>query len=112
MNLCLVRGRKNVSNGDALCGYVGCNTHGYFHQFLGRLLVVHALVPFGTGFESWLGADQARWRKQRIRSHSRIALISLKMVGFRLVVDTSSSFATYTSKQLGVVFCFDKLLSL
>ena len=33
-------GGKNVSNGDALCGYVGCNTYGYFHQFLGRLSVV------------------------------------------------------------------------
>lgn len=43
-------GRKNVSNGDALCGYVGCNTYGYFHQFLGRLLVVQAAGPFWNLF--------------------------------------------------------------
>ena len=78
-------GGKNVSNGDALCGYVGCNTYGYFHQFLGRLSV----VP---------GADQTRWRQQRLRSDPRIARISLKMVGFRLLVDPKN-FCGFSGKQ-------------
>lgn len=55
-------------------------------------------ISFLEGCQWSQGADQTRWRQQRLRSDPRIARISLKMVGFRLLVDPKN-FCGFSGKQ-------------